>query len=97
MLTPVDKFNMVSMNGIEVLESNGATIEGLYLSLLDAVNRCHYVMLYDWSFAKIQIAPSYVEVKLADDLIVINDYITVSSDDIIHINFVSGFDSTRKE
>lgn len=82
----IDHFNMVSMRGLDVLEAQGQTYPGLYNSLSEAIEICKYQVLYNWYFAKIPVAPSSVELKIEDDEIVINDLISVSDDDIVHVH-----------
>lgn len=84
----IDHFNMVSMHGLDVLEAQGVEYPGLYASLSEAIEICKYQVLYNWYFAKIPVAPSSVELKIVDEEIVINDLISVSQDDVVHIHSI---------
>ena len=83
-----NKFNMVDMGGIDVLESQGVEVPGLYQRLVDSIALCKYQCLYNWDFDGILIAPTYVELTIEDDAVKINDYIQVTSDDVIHIHSI---------
>lgn len=85
MINVVDKFNMVDMGGIDVVESQGVAVEGLFNRLLNVIQNCRYQVLYNWKFAGIEIPPSYVELEFDGERININDAITVDSNDVIHI------------
>lgn len=85
MISAVDKFNMVDMGGIDIVESQGVAVEGLFNRLLTAMQSCRYQMLYNWKFAQIEIAPSYVELLTDGERISINGAVTITEDDVIHI------------
>lgn len=78
-------YRMVDLRGVDLADSLSTTIPGLYSTLLEAISDCRTVVLYNWYFAAILIAPSYCEIEVVDNAIVINDLIEVSSDDTIII------------
>lgn len=80
-----DKFNMVDMGGIDVVESQGVVVSGLYQRLVDSISNCRYQCLYNWKFDGVDIAPTYVELTILAGVVKINDYIWVTQDDIVHI------------
>lgn len=80
-----DKFNMVDMGGIDILESQGEVVQGLYSKLVESITLCRYSCLYNWKFNAIPIAPSYVALDIKADGVWINDCIVVTEDDIIRI------------
>lgn len=86
MINVVDKFNMVDMGGIDIVESQGVSVEGLFSRLLTAIQNCRYQMLYNWKFAQLEIAPSYVELLFDGERISINGGVTVTEDDVVRIH-----------
>lgn len=85
MIDIVDKFNMVDMGGIDIVESQGTAVEGLFTRLLNAIQRCQYQILYNWKFAQIEIVPSPSELLFDGEKVSINGAITVTEDDVVHI------------
>lgn len=81
-----DKFNMVDMGGIDIIESQGMAVEGLYQRLVESIALCHYQCLYNWKFNGILIPPSYVEMKVREDGVWINEGVMVDENDVIYIN-----------
>ena len=86
MIDVVNKFNMVDMGGIDIVESQGVAVDGLFSRLLTAIQNCRYQVLYNWKFAKIEIAPSYVELVFDGEKVSINEAITVTEDDVVHVH-----------
>lgn len=84
-----DKFNMVDMGGIDLIESQGVAVEGLYQKLVESIAQCRYQCLYNWKFNGILIPPSYVEMIISDEEVLINGGVSVDSDDVIHIYSLS--------
>lgn len=82
----IDRFNMISMDGIDILESQGVEVRGLYNKLLEGIAICRYQILYNWYFAKIVIAPTTVELVNDGDSISINGFISIDSNDIVHVH-----------
>ena len=80
-----DKFNMVDMEGIDLIESQGVSVPGLYQKLVESIAQCRYQCLYNWKFDGILIPPTYVEMVATDELVSINGGVTVDLDDVIHI------------
>lgn len=80
-----DKFNMVDMEGIDLIESQGLAVTGLYQKLVDSTSQCRYQCLYNWKFDGIIIPPSYVEIKLREGEVWINEGVSVDEEDVIHI------------
>lgn len=81
-----DKFNMVDMGGIDLIMVQGEEVPGLYNRLVESITQCHYQCLYNWFFDGIVIPPTYVIMEVnEDDEVVINEGVTVSSDDVVHI------------
>lgn len=81
-----DKFNMVDMGGIDLAESQGVAVEGLYQRLVESIALCHYQCLYNWKFDGILIPPSYVEMEVRADGVWINEGVMIDENDVIHIN-----------
>ena len=81
-----DKFNMVDMGGIDLIMVQGEEVPGLYMRLVESIAQCHYQCLYNWFFDGIVIPPTYVIMEVnEDDEVVINEGVTVSPDDTVHI------------
>lgn len=81
-----DKFNMVDMGGIDFIMSQGEEVPGLYNRLVESIAQCRYQCLYNWFFDGVVIPPSYVEMEVNEnDEVAINEGVTVSPDDVIHI------------
>lgn len=81
-----DKFNMVDMEGIDIIESQGVEVPGLYQKLVESIARCRYQCLYNWKFDGILIPPTYVEMTATDEAVLINGGVSVDVDDIIQID-----------
>lgn len=80
-----DKFNMVDMEGIDLIESQGVEVPGLYQKLVESIAQCRYQCLYNWKFDGILIPPTYVEMVATDETVSINGGVSVDLDDIVHI------------
>ena len=81
-----DKFNMVDMGGIDLIIMQGEEVPGLYNRLVESIAQCRYQCLYNWLFDGVIIPPTYVELEVNEnDEVVINEGVTVSEDDVIHI------------
>lgn len=82
-----DKFNMVDMEGIDIITSQGEEIPGLYQKLVESIAQCRYQCLYNWKFDGILIPPTYVEL-VVDSLsgnVLINEGVCVTPEDVIMI------------
>lgn len=84
-----DKFNMIDMEGIDLIESQGVEVPGLYQKLVESIAQCRYQCLYNWKFDGILIPPTYVEMVETDESVSINGGVSVDVDDIIHIESLS--------
>lgn len=84
-----DKFNMVDMEGIDLIESQGVEIPGLYQKLVESIAQCRYQCLYNWKFDGIFIPPTYVEMVATDEEVTINGGVSVDLNDRIHIDSIS--------
>lgn len=80
-----NKFNMIDLDGLDIIESQGVIVSGLYDKLVESIALCRYQCIYNWKFNSIPIPPTYVELESKVDGIWINDGIVVSQDDTIHI------------
>lgn len=83
-----DKFNMVDMGGIDIVECQGVAIEGLYDKLVESITQCRYQCLYNWKFDGIIIPPTYVEMVHTQSVVKIGKYVEVNSDDVVHIHSI---------
>ena len=81
-----DKFNMVDMEGIDLIESQGVEVPGLYQKLVESIAQCRYQCLYNWKFDGILIPPTYVEMIATDESVTINGGVSVDVDNVIHID-----------
>lgn len=77
-------YNMVNMGGIDLAEANGTVVEGLYSKIVEAVNACGDVVLYNWKFAGIEIAPQHTSI-LVGDTIIINGTVQVTEQDVVTV------------
>lgn len=80
-----DKFNMVDMEGIDIITSQGEEIPGLYQKLVESIAQCRYQCIYNWKFDGILIPPTYVEMTIIDDVVWINEGVSVDEEDVIKI------------
>lgn len=80
-----DKFNMVDMGGIDLIMMQGEAVPGLYEKLMAAISNCQYQCLYNWLFDGVLIPPTYVQLTDNDGEIYLNEGVSVTSDDVIHI------------
>lgn len=81
-----DKFNMVDMGGIDLIMMQGEEVPGLYMRLVESIAQCSYQCLYNWFFDGVAIPPTYVRLEVnEDDEVAINEGVTVSPDDVVHI------------
>lgn len=81
-----NKFSMVDLDGIDIVESQGVEIPGLYQKLVNAIAQCRYQVIYNWKFDSILIPPSYVEMVMNGSEVKINSNISVSDADIVYIH-----------
>lgn len=63
-------YNMVDMGGIDLAEANGTVVDGLYAKIVEAVNACGDVVLYNWKFAGIEISPQHTSILMGDPIII---------------------------
>lgn len=77
-------YNMVDMGGIDLAEANGTVVVGLYSKIVEAVNSCGDVVLYNWKFAGIEITPQHSSILLGNP-ITINGAIQVTEQDIVTV------------
>lgn len=84
-MRPPDKFDMVDMEGIDLLAVQGETIPGLYNKLVESITLCRYQCLYNWAFNGILIPPTYVEMEVEEDGVWINEGVMVDEEDVVHI------------
>ena len=81
-----DKFNMVDMEGIDLVLMQGEEVPGLYEKLVESITQCRYQCLYNWSFDGVLIPPTYVQLSINDnDEVQINEGVIVTDEDVIHI------------
>ena len=80
-----DKFNMVDMEGIDIITSQGEVVEGLYQKLVESIAQCRYQCLYNWKFDGILIPPTYVEMDIVDDVVWINEGVSVDEEDVVRV------------
>lgn len=77
-------YNLVDMGGVDLAEANGTVVEGLYSKIVEAVNACGDVVLYNWKFAGIEIAPQHTSILLGDPII-INGAVQVTEQDEVTV------------
>lgn len=80
-----DKFNMVDMGGIDLIMMQGESVPGLYDKLMAAISNCRYQCLYNWLFDGVLIPPTYVQLEDIDGEVFLNEGVSVTADDVIHI------------
>ena len=83
-MTPV-QFKMVDLGGIDLVEIDGTVVPGIYNKILGAYNTCRVAILCNWFFAGILLPPAHVLITMDDDVLMINDVISVESDDVLSI------------
>lgn len=77
-------YEMVDMGGIDLAEANGTFVDGLYDKIVEAVNACGDVVLYNWKFAGIEIAPQHTSILLGNP-ITINGAVQVTEQDLVTV------------
>lgn len=77
-------YNMVDMGGIDLAEANGTVVDGLYAKIVEAVNACGDVVLYNWKFAGIEISPQHTSILLGDPII-ISGAVQVTEQDLVTV------------
>jgi len=75
---------MVDMGGIDLAEANGTVVVGLYSKIVEAVNACGDVVLYNWKFAGIEISPQHTSILLGDPII-ISGAVQVTEQDLVTV------------
>lgn len=78
-------YNMVDMGGIDLAEANGTVVPGVYEKIVEAMNLCGDVILYNWKFAEINLVPSAYTILQQVDSILINGIIQVTELDEITV------------
>lgn len=78
-------YNMVDMGGIDLAEANGTEVPGVYEKIIEAMNLCGDLILYNWKFAGINIAPSAYTVLQQANSILINGLIQVTELDLVTV------------
>lgn len=78
-------YNMVDMGGIDLAEANDTVVEGMYAKIVEAVNDCGDVVLYNWKFAGIEIAPQHTQILLGVGVLTINTLIQVTEQDVVTV------------
>ena len=73
------------MEGIDIITSQGEVVEGLYQKLVESIAQCRYQCLYNWKFDGILIPPTYVEMDIVDDVVWINEGVSVDEEDVVRI------------
>lgn len=71
-------YNMVDMGGIDLAEANGTVVPGVYEKIVEAMNLCGDLILYNWKFAGVNITPSSYTVLQQASSILINGLIQVT-------------------
>lgn len=78
-------YNMVDMGGIDLAEANGTVVEGLYAKIVEALDACGDVVLYNWKFAGIEIAPQHTQILVGSGELRINTLIQVTEQDEVTV------------
>lgn len=78
-------YNMIDMGGLDLAEANDTVVEGLYAKIVEAVNDCGDVVLYNWKFAGIEIAPQHTQILLGVGALTINTLIQVTEQDVVTV------------
>lgn len=86
-------YNMVDMGGIDLAEVNDTVVAGLYSRLALARNACGDLILYNWKFAEIEIAPGICTTLDEGTSILINGLIQVTEQDEVSIPGIAGDDT----
>lgn len=81
-------YNMVSLDNLDLAEANGDVVEGIYSKIVDAMDACGILMIVNWKFAGIQIAPSYCSILSFDGYITLNGLIRITEENRVYIEGV---------
>ena len=83
-------YEMVDMGGIDLGEVFSVNLPGIYERLSEAINSCGDVILYNWKFCGLQIAPSNWVSLQTEDGILLNGAILVDrTDNVIMLSGVN--------
>lgn len=80
-------YNMVDMQGVDLADVNGKTVDGLYELITEAINMCGDVILYNWKFSNTCLPPSACDIIQGDSSIIINGMIQVTELDEVILLF----------
>lgn len=78
-------YDMVDMGGIDLAEANHTVVPGIYEKIVEAMNPCGDLILYNWKFAGINITPSAYTVLQQASSILINGLIQVTERDEVTV------------
>ena len=78
-------YNMVDMGGIDLAEANGTVVPGVYEKIVEAMNLCGDLILYNWKFAEIDIVPAAYSVLQQAHSLLINGLIQVTELDVVTV------------
>ena len=81
-------YNMVSLDDLDLAEANGDVVEGIYSKILEAIDACGILMIANWKFAGIHIAPSYCTILQFNGYITLNGLIRITENDRVYIDGV---------
>ena len=81
-------YHFVSFDGLDLAEANGDIVDGIYSKIQEAMDACGVLMIADWKFAGIQIAPSYCNILQFNGYITLNGVIKITSSDEVFIEGV---------
>lgn len=75
-------YNFVNMRGIDLSKISETDMTGIYSEIVEASNLCGDVVLYNWKFAEIEIAPQHTHIIIGDPLIINGSMLISSLDEI---------------
>lgn len=78
-------YKMVDLDGLDLAEINGGEVPGIYNKIAAAYNTSRFAIMCNWFFAGIVIAPAHVLISQIENGFLINDLISVKSDDTVEV------------
>ena len=78
-------YKMIDLNGLDLAEINGEEVPGIYNKIASAYNTSRFAIMCNWLFAGLVIAPAHVLISQIENGFLLNDIISVKSDDTVSV------------
>jgi len=78
-------YKMIDLDGLDLAEINGGEVPGIYNKIASAYSTSRFAIMCNWFFAGIIISPAHVLISQVENGFLINDLISVKSDDTVEV------------